>query len=115
LAGIVGEEAIITANGDKVVKVPIRSLDLPRFRYDRGRNNQVGQGNGASKPGDVIGQQGGQAPGQGPGAGELPGVDYFEAELPIDDLAALVFEDLGLPFLDERGQRDLEDEQARLP
>jgi sporulation protein YhbH len=113
LAGIVGEEAIITANGDKVVKVPIRSLDLPRFRYDRGRNNQVGQGNGGSRPGDVIGQQGGQAPGQGPGAGELPGVDYFEAELTIDDLAALVFEDLGLPFLDERGKRDVEAEHAR--
>src|SRR5215211_5995077 len=109
LAGIVGEEAIITSDGKQIVKVPIRSLDLPRFRYDRGRNDQVGQGNGGSKKGDVIGQQPGQgaAPGKGPGAGELPGIDYYEAELTIDDLAALVFEDLGLPFLEEKGRRDV--------
>jgi len=107
LAGIVGEEAIITSDGKQVVKVPIRSLDLPRFRYDRDRSDQVGQGSGGSKPGDVIGQQGGQAPGKGAGAGELPGVDYYEAEITLDDLAALVCEDLGLPFLEERGKRNV--------
>ena len=32
LADIVSEEAIITADRDKIVKIPIRSLDLPRFR-----------------------------------------------------------------------------------
>lgn len=108
LAGIVGEEAIITSDGKKTVKVPIRSLDLPRFRYDRGRNPQVGQGNGGSKPGDVIGQRpAGSAPGVGPGAGELPGIDYYEAEMTIDELATLVFEDLGLPFLEDKGHRDV--------
>jgi len=28
-------------------------------------------------------------------AGEQPGVDYYEAEVSIDEIAALIFEDLG--------------------
>ncbi len=113
LAGIVGEESIITSDGKKVVKIPIRSLELPRFRFDRGRNEQVGQGKGGSQPGDVIGQQpaNGQ-PGSGPGAGELPGVDYYEAEMTVDELAALVFEDLGLPFLEDKGRKEVVSENT---
>ena len=42
LADIVSEESIITADGNKVVKVPIRSLDLPHFRYDHRRNKHDG-------------------------------------------------------------------------
>src|SRR5919202_1620943 len=54
LPQVVAEEAIITARGDKRVKVPIRSLELPRLRYDYGRNKHVGQGDGASQPGDRV-------------------------------------------------------------
>jgi hypothetical protein len=91
LPRVVAEEAIITASGDRVVRVPIRSLELPRFRYDYGRNKHVGQGEGGSRPGD--------RPGRGRQAGDGPGVDYLEAEVALDDLAALLFEDLGLPNL----------------
>jgi uncharacterized protein len=115
LPSIVGEEAIITSDGNQIVKVPIRSLELPHFRFDHGRNKQVGQGGGGSKPGDVIGQEpgGAQAPGRGKGAGDQPGVDYYEAELTVDELAALVFEDLGLPFLEPRQQQHIEEEAVR--
>ena len=41
LPSIISEEAIITSDGNKVVKVPIRSLDLPHFRYDFGRNKPI--------------------------------------------------------------------------
>jgi len=34
-------------------------------------------------------------------------VDYYEAEITIDELATLVFEDLGLPFLEDKGRRDV--------
>jgi sporulation protein YhbH len=95
LPRVVADEAIITAQGDKRVKVPIRSLELPRFRYDYGRNKHVGQGEGGSRPGDRV-------PGRGRPAGDQPGVDYVEAEIALDDLAALVFEDLGLPNLTKK-------------
>src|SRR5215212_6854410 len=69
LAGIVGEESIITADGDKIVKVPIRSLELPRFRFDNGRRDHVGQGEGGTKVGDVLGQEPSQSGGSGRGKG----------------------------------------------
>ncbi len=36
LADIVSEESIILSDGKKIVKVPIRSLDEYRFRFDPG-------------------------------------------------------------------------------
>jgi len=117
LGEIVSQESIITSDGKKIVKVPIRSLELPRFRYDRGRKNHAGQGQGGSKVGDVVGQEPGGQQGQGPGkgrqAGDVPGIDYFEAEITVDELAALLFEDLGLPFLKPKGHAIVESEDVR--
>ncbi len=116
LGQIVGEEAIITSDGKKIVKVPIRSLDLPHFRFDRGRKNNVGQGDGDSKVGDVLGQEpGGQGagPGRGKQAGELPGIDYYEAEITVDELAQMLFEDLQLPFLQPKGRALVPSEDVR--
>lgn len=114
LPAIVGEEAIITSDGNKTVKIPIRSLELPHFRFSRGRQEQVGQGSGKSKRGDVVGQEpGGQGPGKGKGAGELPGIDYYEAEITIEELAELVFQDLALPFLKPKGKQQVQSEAVR--
>lgn len=105
LPQVVAEESIITASGDKVVKVPVRSLELPRFRYDYGRNKHIGQGDGGSQPGDSM-----KGPGKGKGAGREPGVDYLEAEIQLDDLAAILFEDLGLPNLTQKQNDAIETE-----
>src|SRR5919198_6653012 len=73
LPAIVGEEAIITADGSKIVKVPIRSLELPHFRFGQGGRDHVGQGSGNSRPGDVLGQvPAAEGSGKGPRAGEQP-------------------------------------------
>src|SRR5215212_7937760 len=116
LGEIVSQESIITSDGKKIVKVPIRSLELPRFRFDRGRKNHAGQGQGDSKVGDVLGQEPGgqgQGPGKGKQAGDIPGIDYYEAEITVDELAALLFEDLGLPFLKPKGKALVESEEVR--
>jgi uncharacterized protein len=116
LGEIVSQESIITSDGKKIVKVPIRSLELPRFRFDRGRKNHAGQGQGKSKVGDVLGQESqgqGQGPGKGKQAGDIPGIDYYEAEITVDELAALLFEDLGLPFLKPKGKALVESEEVR--
>jgi sporulation protein YhbH len=108
LGSIVSNESIILSDGKKTVKVPIRSLDEYKFRYDHRKNKHVGQGGGNTKVGDVIGrenQQGqGQGSGQGP-AGSGPGQDYYEAEVNIDEIAALIFEDLHLPYLQEKAKQ----------
>lgn len=103
LADIVSEQSILTTDGRKVIKVPIRSLDEYRFRFGDDGQQGVGQGQGGTQVGDVLERRGGQrGPGKGPGAGEEPGVDYYEAEFTLNELTALIFEDLGLPNLEEK-------------
>ena len=111
---IVSREDIILSDGKTTVKVPIRSLEQYKFRFDDNKGERVGQGQGGTQVGDVIGRAGGDGqpgPGRGKGeAGEQPGVDYFEAEVNLEDLAALIFEDLGLPNLQEKKNQQLEAE-----
>ncbi len=114
LADIVSEQSIITNDGRKIVKVPIRTLDEYRFRFDPNDQQQVGQGDGKSQVGDVLerySQQ--QGPGQGQKAGDQPGVDYYEAEMTMDELAGMIFEDLSLPNLEEKRLQELESPAVR--
>lgn len=102
LADLITEESIIMSNGRQVVKIPVRSLDEYRFRYNHHKQKHVGQGDGKSKVGDVIARDGtsdqaGQ--GQGGGAGDQPGVDYYEAEVDVDQLEQILFEEMELPHL----------------
>ncbi len=117
LKELVSEEAIITSQGERVVKVPIREMDEPRFRYDYGSQQHVGQGNGGTKAGDVLGRasRNGRQPGQGQEGepGDQPGVDYYEAEVTVDELAELIFEDLQLPRLQRKSEADMSIDDIR--
>ena len=114
LGGIVGQESIITSDGKRIMKIPLRSLELPKFRFDDGKRNHSGQGNGDSHVGDVIGQDGQAAqPGRGSQPGEIPGIDYYEAEISVDELAEMVFEDLGLPYLKPKSHQEIISEELR--
>jgi uncharacterized sporulation protein YeaH/YhbH (DUF444 family)/intein/homing endonuclease len=113
LADIVSEESIILSDGKKIIKVPIRSLEEYRFRYDPGRQQHAGEGNGNSKVGDVIAQEPRHGRGKRGSAGNEPGVDYYEADVTVDELAAMIFEDLGLPFLEEKKMAEMESETIR--
>lgn len=114
LPGIVSEENIILSDGKRTIKVPIRSLEEYRFKYDYNTGKNSGSGDGDSQVGDVIGRAGGQGqkgPGKGQGpAGDEPGEDYYEAEVSVDELAALIFEDLELPNLHETKIQEVESE-----
>lgn len=54
LPDLVTEESIIMSNGKDVVKIPIRSLDEYKIRYNYDKNKHVGQGDGESQVGDVV-------------------------------------------------------------
>jgi sporulation protein YhbH len=110
LGSIVSNEAIILSDGKRSVKVPIRSLDEYKFRFDYRKRKHVGQGDGKTRVGDVLAREQQQGQGQGSGGGSGPagqdaGNDYYEAEVNIDELAALIFEDLQLPFLEEKAKK----------
>lgn len=110
LPDIIADESIITSEGNRTVKVPIRSLNEYRFRYDWNKMQRAGQGSGNSQEGQVIARDGqpqkGGA-GRGKGAGEEAGEDYYEVNVTVEELGNLLFEDLMLPHLDPKKQPDL--------
>jgi uncharacterized protein len=114
LGSIVSNEAIILSDGKRTVKVPIRALDEYKFRFDYRKRKHVGQGDGKTRVGDVIAREGQPGPGQGGGqAGQSGGEEYYEAEINIDEIAALIFEDLQLPFLEEKAKKAVQSKTTR--
>jgi uncharacterized protein len=109
LPDLITEESIIMSNGREVVKIPIRSLDEYKIRYNYDKNKHVGQGDGESKVGDVIardGSDGQKGPGKGQGAGDQPGEDYFEAEVSLMELEEALFKQLELPNLKRKEKQE---------
>lgn len=98
LKELIAEENIITSDGRKLIKIPLRYLDQYRFRF-----GQMGSsaGHGKGNVGDVISQDsergdGGQQP------GDQPGENVYEAEISVEELTRMMLEDLALPWLEEK-------------
>jgi len=111
LGDLITEDAIINAGGPdgrRVVRVPMRSLEEFKFRYDLWRGDHVGQGAGGTEAGDVLGRVPGGQGDQAGEAGQEPGGEVYEVEVTVEDLAGLLFQDLRLPHLEPRGGRTLE-------
>jgi sporulation protein YhbH len=109
LRELIAEEAIITSDGKKRVKIPVRYLDQYRFKYG---HPQPGVGQGDGQPGEVIGhrQGDGSAPGDGAAGnqpGEHPGEHTYEVEVPLEELTQMMLEDLALPWLEEKPERQI--------
>lgn len=104
LPDLITEENIVMSNGKDVVKIPIRSLDEYKIRYNHDKNKHVGQGDGDSQVGDVVAKDGSQQQGQGKGEkpGDKPGEDYYEAEVSLAELEEELFKHLELPNLQEK-------------
>ncbi|MEK7590309.1 MAG: DUF444 family protein, partial [Patescibacteria group bacterium] len=82
LPEIISEEAIITSKGKRIVKIPIRGIEIPTFRPAQNGEESygIGQGNG---DGDGV-------------AGDKPGIDYIETEVELEELIEMdstVFEE----------------------
>jgi len=111
IADIIAEESIIGKDRDRIIKVPIRGIKEYRFIYGNGAPG-VGQGNGQSQPGQVVGRQQGDGQGQPDRAGDKPGVDYYETDVRLDELIELMFEDLELPDLERKRLREIPSERT---
>lgn len=106
LPDLISEENIILSNGKDVVKIPIRSLDEFKIRYNHEKSKHVGQGKGDSKVGDVVaqGEQKQAQQGNGKEAGDQPGQDIYETEVSMEELEELFFKELELPDLEQKEQ-----------
>ncbi|KKO53692.1 sporulation protein YhbH [Paenibacillus sp. DMB20] len=109
LPDLITEENIILSDGKQIIKVPIRSLDEYRFIYNYQKQKHVGQGDGDSQVGDVLGRDPSQKqPGQGEKAGDQPGQDVVETEVNIEELENMLFEELELPLLQPKEKEQIE-------
>ncbi|QJC53148.1 sporulation protein YhbH [Paenibacillus albicereus] len=110
LKDIVSDESIILSNGRETVKVPVKSIDEYRFVYNYNKKQHVGQGDGDSQVGDVLGVDPSSAKGsgKGQGAGDQAGEDYLETEVTMDELEDLLFEELELPRLEQKQKEQVQ-------
>jgi len=102
---VIAEESIITKKKGKKVRIPVKGLKDYKFIHGQpGKGKGFGVGTGKDKkPGDVIGRRKKTGDGSGDGKpGNKPGEDIIEAEVDIDYLIKIMFEDLGLPWIEEK-------------
>jgi uncharacterized protein len=105
LRELIAEEAIITSDGHRQVRIPVRYLEQYRFKYG---NPQAGVGQGPGQVGDALGQRpgNGKSPGEG-SPGDQPGEHTYEVEVPVEELTRMMLEDLALPWLVEKPERQI--------
>ncbi|MDD1771017.1 MAG: DUF444 family protein, partial [Methanomassiliicoccales archaeon] len=107
IADIIAEESIIGQDRGRVIKVPIRGIREFRFVY--GENTPgVGQGDGNSQQGQVVGKGEKQASGDPDRAGNQAGADFYETDVTLEELIEIMFEDLELPDLERKALRQIE-------
>lgn len=81
------------------VKIPVPSIDIPRFKYGPKQSGGVGQGQG--KPGDSM--DGDPQNGSGE-AGNQSGEHQIEVGITMDELAQILGEELELPDIKPKGR-----------
>jgi uncharacterized sporulation protein YeaH/YhbH (DUF444 family) len=91
---------LIGKQGDKLISIPVPSIDLPNFRFG---DNQGGVGQGEGEAGTPLDGQG-----EGAGrAGDAPGQHLLEVEITLEELAQMLGEELELPNIEPRGKRSV--------
>ncbi len=100
---------MIGRQGKRYVSIPVPTIDLPQFRYGAKQGGGVGQGDG--DVGDPVGQGDGQ-PGEGQ-AGSDPGQHVLEVDMTLDELAAILGEELQLPNIQPKGRKNLISEKDK--
>lgn len=109
LRELIAEENIISSDGKRKVKVPMRYLDMWRFKFGPNRKGK-GVGHGEGDPGDIIAKEGGRGKGNKPG--DQPGEEIYEEEVELAEIVEMMLEELGLPWLENKeNQVEIETEE----
>lgn len=99
---------MIGRQGKELVSIPIPQLDIPHFRYGKNGSGGVAQGDGeVGQPIDGDGD-----PGSGK-AGSDPGAHVLEVDVPLEELAQILGDELQLPRIEPKGKKNIEEEKYR--
>lgn len=106
LRRFISQGEMIGRKGKDMISIPLPQIDIPRFRYGSRNSGGVGQGDG--EIGEPV-QGGGddKQPGDGRKAGEMPGEHVLEAEVDLNELAEILGEELELPRIQPRGEKQI--------
>src|SRR5262249_21924161 len=102
LSKYISRGEMIGKKGKDLVSIPLPQIDIPQFRYGQRGSGGVGQGDG--DPGQPLTAP--QGEGQS-GAGDQPGGHILEVELTMEELAAILGEELALPRIEPRGKKNI--------
>ncbi|MHC2071001.1 DUF444 family protein [Bremerella sp. T1] len=93
---------MIGRKGKDLVSIPVPSLDVPHFKYGKNKGG-VGQGDG--DVGDPVGKgDDGDGAGQ---AGNEAGRHILEVDVPLEELAAMLGDELELPKIEPKGDANI--------
>ncbi len=105
---LITEYNIITSDGDKKIKIPIRFLDRYRFKYGKLKDkSKIGQGLDV-KPGDKFRLRKKDEDKEGNQPGNEEGDVAFEAEVSIDELVDILLKELNLPWMEDTKSSEIE-------
>ena len=94
---------MIGQKGKELISIPLPQIEIPQFRFGDKGSSGAGQGDG-----DVGTPLGPPQPGDGSsGAGSEPGGHILEVELSLEELAAILGEELALPRIEPRGKKNI--------
>lgn len=101
---------LLGRRGDKAVSIPIPQIELPRFRF--GDNSKQGVGQGPGEEGDAVDGEAQEGEGAG-SAGDQPGQHILEVDVDLKELAEMLGQELELPNIEPRGDRELATDGGR--
>ena len=101
---------MIGRKGKDLVSIPLPQLDVPHFRY--GQNGRGGVGQGEGEPGQPIAAGDDDGDGQGK-AGSDPGQHVLEVDISLEELAAILGDELELPRIEPKGKANITQDKVR--
>ena len=100
---------LIGRQGKDLVSIPLPRIDIPHFVFSPKQKGGVGQGEG--DVGSVLAPDDeGDAQGN---AGDSPGRHLMEVDVPLEELAEILGEELELPRIRPKGKEQIESERDR--
>ncbi len=109
LKKFIANGSLIGRHGKETISIPLPRIDIPHFSF--GNNNKGGLGQGNGKVGEKIGP--GEQEGQAGAAGEGPGQHSLEVDVSLEDLSKMLGEELALPRIELKGQKNLSSEHRK--
>jgi len=107
----VSQGEMIGRKGRDLVSIPVPQLDVPHFKF--GKNGSGGAGQGEGEVGQPLGRPGDDGEGGQGQAGSDPGAHILEVEVSLEELAAILGDELELPRIQPKGRENIKQEKAR--